>query len=60
MLILGGKDPYISQLTLNATAKQYPKMRIRGIPNAKHFLHQDEPEITNKLIRDFLDDWTRK
>lgn len=54
MFILGGKDPYISQLSLNATAKQYPKMRVKVIPNAGHFLHQDEPTITNNLIRDFL------
>lgn len=54
MFILGGKDPYISQLSLNATAKEYPKMRVIVIPNAGHFLQQDEPKITNKLIREFL------
>lgn len=54
MFILGGKDPYISQQSLNATAKQYPKMRVMVIPNAGHFLHQDEPKIVNKLIREFL------
>lgn len=54
MFILGGKDPYVSQLSLNATAKEYPEMRVMVIPNAGHFLHQDEPEITNNLIRDFL------
>ncbi|XP_037042909.1 epoxide hydrolase 4-like [Bradysia coprophila] len=54
MFILGGKDPYVSQDSLNATTKQYPKMCVKGIPNAGHFLHQDEPEITNNLIRDFL------
>ncbi|XP_037037292.1 epoxide hydrolase 4-like [Bradysia coprophila] len=54
MYILGGKDPYISQLSLNATAKEYPKMRVTVIPNAGHFLQQDESEITNNLIREFL------
>lgn len=54
MFILGGKDAFISQLSLDATAKQYPKMRVKVIPSAGHFLHQDEPKITNKLIRDFL------
>ncbi|KAJ6646579.1 Epoxide hydrolase 4, partial [Pseudolycoriella hygida] len=54
MFILGGKDPYISQLSLAATTKQYPKMRVKVIPSAGHFLHQDQPRITNKLIRDFL------
>lgn len=54
MFILGGKDPYISQQSLNATAEVYPRMSVRVIPSAGHFLHQDEPKITNKLIRDFL------
>lgn len=54
MFILGGKDPYMSQLSLNATAEAYPKMRVEAIPTAGHFLHQDEPKITNQLIRDFL------
>ncbi len=54
MFMLGGKDPFMSQILLNATVKMYPRMRVVGIPSAGHFLQQDHPEITNKIIRDFL------
>lgn len=54
MFILGQKDAYISHANIILMAKQYPKLRVEVIPGANHFVHQDAPEVTNELLRDFF------
>lgn len=54
MFILGQKDTQISHAVFIMVAKEYPKLRVEVIPNANHFVHQDAPFATNKLIREFL------
>lgn len=54
MFILGQRDIAISLAACVVMATEYPKLRFEVIPNANHFVHQDAPNATNALIRDFL------
>lgn len=54
MFILGGDDKPVSPEALQATAKEYPKIRIEVVGNANHFVQEHAPRATNALLRDFL------
>lgn len=54
MYVLGELEKYISMETLEATAKEYPKIRIEVVPGANHFLQQHTPKAVNSLLQDFL------
>lgn len=54
MFVLGEHEKYISLKSLQLAAKQYPKMRVETVPNANHFLHQDNPKGTNELLWNFI------
>lgn len=54
MFILGQREIGISHAACIVMANEYPKLRVEVIPDANHFVHQDAPNATNALIRDFL------
>lgn len=55
MYILRQQDVAVSQMARIMVARKYPKLRVETIPNANHFLHQDAPDATNVLLRNFLE-----
>lgn len=54
MYILGEHDKYVSKVTLELTAQDYPKVRVVSVPGANHFPHENNPKATNDLLRAFL------
>lgn len=54
MFILGENDNAVSPEALQATAKEYPKIRNEVVANANHFVQEHAPKATNALLRDFL------
>lgn len=54
MYVLGEFEEYISKETLEATKKEYPKIRVEVVPGANHFLQQHTPKAVNDLLRDFF------
>lgn len=54
LFVLGEKDAYISQQSLAVTQEMYPKGKVEVARDANHFLQQDAPKETNRIIRDFI------
>lgn len=54
MFVLGQNELYISHESVIAMSNEYPKLRVEIIPGANHFVHQDAPNETNALLRNFL------
>lgn len=54
MFILGKDDKPVSPEAIQATAKEYPKIRIEVVAGANHFVQEHAPTSTNALLRDFL------
>lgn len=52
--MLGEKDAYISQKSIEVTQQLYPLGRVEVVPGANHFVQQDAPKETNHLIRSFI------
>lgn len=54
LFMFGACDRFNSLEILTLIEEKYPKMQIKTIPNASHFLHQDDPKTTNFVIKEFL------
>lgn len=54
LYILGEHDLYIAPESGPMLQKYYENLRFETIAGANHFVQQDAPEQTNKLIREFL------
>lgn len=54
LFVLGEKDAYISQRSIAVTQQMYPKGKVAIVSGANHFVQQDAPNETNRIIRDFV------
>ncbi len=56
LLLLGESEPYISRRSADLIREYFENVDFRVVPTAGHHPHTDLPEVTNKLIREFLRD----
>jgi pimeloyl-ACP methyl ester carboxylesterase len=55
LLIWGLEDPALSFQQLVPGTEQYaPKLQVREVPGAGHFVHAEAPEVVNPLLKAFL------
>lgn len=54
LFVLGEKDAYISQKTIEVTQQLYPSGKVEIVAGANHFVQQDAPIETNRLMRNFI------
>ena len=55
MMIHGADDGLMRSGLLEGMADVYPKgLRMEIVPGAGHFVHQEKPEVVNRLLLDFL------
>lgn len=54
LFLLGEGDLFISKDTMALSQKRFENLSVGTIKNANHFSQQDNPEETNRLIREFL------
>ena len=56
ILLWGADDRALSLAIPQATQKANPKITVKYIDGAGHFVHQDAPEEVNRLIKEWLAD----
>lgn len=57
MMIHGADDGLMRSGLLEGMADLYPRgLRMEIVPGAGHFVHQEKPEVVNRLLLDFLRD----
>jgi epoxide hydrolase 4 len=54
LLIWGEQDVALGRELTEGTEVYVPDLTIRYIPDAGHWVHQEQPILTNQLIREFL------
>lgn len=54
LFMLGEKELYISKRSGEMAKKYYENLEFKFIKDANHFAQQDNPQETNKLMREFL------
>lgn len=54
LFLLGEKERYISLSCGPMTEKYYPNVTYKMVPNTNHFAQQDDYEVVNKMMREFL------
>lgn len=54
LFLIGDGDLYISKDSMPLAQEKYPNLSVGTIPNTNHFAQQDNPEDTNRLIREFF------
>jgi pimeloyl-ACP methyl ester carboxylesterase len=54
LIVRGDADPYLSATIAERLHAAIPGSRLERIATASHFLQEDEPEILNQLLLDFL------
>ena len=50
----GGKDPFIPAEALDAWRRRLPEAEVTELPEARHYLQEDAPEVLIPAIRAFL------
>ena len=55
LLIWGEADAALGKELTYGTEKYVQDFRIRYIPNCSHWVQQEQPQLVNQLMRDFLD-----
>ena len=50
----GAGSPYARPATLGGLEEFVPNLRLPRVPSQTHWLHEENPELVNVLIRDFL------
>lgn len=54
LILWGEKDPYIPAAAAHLFHDQIPKAHLRILPNVGHFLWEEAPAETVRLVREFL------
>jgi pimeloyl-ACP methyl ester carboxylesterase len=57
LLVVGADDEVLSVLDARAVAESAPDGRLEVVPDAGHFVNNDQPEGFNALLSDFLARW---
>lgn len=55
LLVQGDKDRGVAPRHTQAAARLIPGARLEMVPGAGHWVNRQEPELVNRLVRDFLD-----
>ena len=58
LLLFGEKDVALSLETVRGTEEVVTNLTLRTLPRVSHWIQQDVPEVTNTMIRAFLEDKT--
>jgi pimeloyl-ACP methyl ester carboxylesterase len=54
LVIWGERDPYLLTGNLNGLEEYVPELTIRRVPDANHWIVHQQPELVNRLIREFI------
>lgn len=55
LLIWGCQDQALSAAIPDAIERVAPRIEVKRIPNANHFVQIDAPEEVNRIMREWLD-----
>jgi esterase len=55
LFIRGEDSDYVSADHRDAILAQFPKVQLKSIGGAGHWLHAQKPAIFNRLVKNFLD-----
>ncbi|XP_065090945.1 epoxide hydrolase 1-like [Ochlerotatus camptorhynchus] len=55
LYLLGENDLYISKATGEMLQKRFNNLEFKIIPGTGHFVQQENPDMVNKLMREFLE-----
>ncbi|XP_065090943.1 epoxide hydrolase 3-like [Ochlerotatus camptorhynchus] len=55
LYLMAEHDQFISMHSGQLLMKSIPHLRCRVIPASGHYIQQEDPQLVNKMIRDFLD-----
>ncbi len=56
LVLRGGRSDYLQPAMAQAMCATNPKMRCIEVPDAGHYIHDDQPDLFNRLVADFLRD----
>jgi esterase len=56
LFLRGGRSPYVSDAHGDSIRRLFPAARIETLADCGHWLHAEDPERFNALVRAFLDD----
>lgn len=54
LVIWGEQDRYLLTGCLNELDQYVPKLQVRRVPDATHWIHHEQPQLVTKYIREFL------
>jgi pimeloyl-ACP methyl ester carboxylesterase len=54
LVIWGERDPYIGRELADPPHDWVPNVRVERLPNASHWVQNDQPQRVNELLTDFL------
>jgi epoxide hydrolase 4 len=56
LVIYAEGSPYARPATLEDLGDFVPDLRLERVPSETHWLHEEQPELVNRLVRAFLDE----
>ncbi len=54
LVVWGGNDSYLCRELVDSTDRYVPNVTIKFVPEGSHWSTQDQPTVTNRFIRDWL------
>ncbi|MDR7151907.1 pimeloyl-ACP methyl ester carboxylesterase [Hydrogenophaga palleronii] len=54
LVVRGGKSDYLQPEMVDDMQRLNPRIRSAVVPDAGHYIHDDQPALFNQLVRDFL------
>jgi len=54
LVVRGGRSDYLQPEMAQAMCESNPRLRWAEVPEAGHYIHDDQPELFNRLVCDFL------
>jgi len=55
-MIWGEEDRALGKELTYGTEEYVQDLRIRYIPNCSHWVQQEQPQLVNQMMREFLDE----
>lgn len=54
LVVRGGRSDYLQPEMVDEMQRLNPRIRSAVVPDAGHYIHDDQPALFNQLVRDFL------
>lgn len=54
LVVRGGRSDYLQPEMVDAMQRLNPRIRSAVVPDAGHYIHDDQPALFHQLVRDFL------